>query len=209
MGIPPFALTSTGKISPVTMIASASEDVNPESSSGPLLYQFVLDPPSNGRKGIESPLADVDAGQLVEAFEILDDVVRVSGPSGRRPGRRLCGITWPGSPRPEGRHIYSSCKATGHLRPWRTRFHSCAWRPAPPACPPGCVNCRTPLCPRLKPCADSLTCRQKTANRAVERHSSGPTCGQSCRPWSGTSARIGLFGGQRILEGKTPVRNLC
>jgi hypothetical protein len=43
MGIPPFSMALAGKTGPVTMIPSPSGDVNRESSSGPFLYEFVLE----------------------------------------------------------------------------------------------------------------------------------------------------------------------
>jgi hypothetical protein len=76
MGLPPFSLALAGKTGPATMIASAVEDVNPE-SYGSLLYELVFDPPSQGRQWVERLSADVDAGQVMPAFEILDDVAGI------------------------------------------------------------------------------------------------------------------------------------
>jgi hypothetical protein len=58
------------------MITSAGRNVN-WGSYGPLLGEFLLDPPSHGDERVERSLADVDAGQLVETFEVFDDMMQV------------------------------------------------------------------------------------------------------------------------------------
>jgi hypothetical protein len=78
MGLPPFSLALAGKTGPMTMVPSVVEDVNPESWC-PLLRKLVLDPPSYRGERIERLSADVDAGQVMKTFEVLDDMMRVGG----------------------------------------------------------------------------------------------------------------------------------
>ena len=58
------------------MISFAAGDVNSE-SCGPLLGELLLDPPSHRRERVEGLPAGVDAGQVVEAFQIINDIVRI------------------------------------------------------------------------------------------------------------------------------------
>jgi len=60
------------------MIPCTDADVNCESCRC-LLYELVFDPPSYGHKWVKRLPADVDTGELVEAFQVLDDMMRVYG----------------------------------------------------------------------------------------------------------------------------------
>src|SRR4030042_4742821 len=76
IGLPPFSVASAGKTGPTTMIAFAGSNVNSESWAS-LLCELLLDPPSYSDERIERSPANVDAGQLVKTFQILDNIVRV------------------------------------------------------------------------------------------------------------------------------------
>jgi hypothetical protein len=78
MGLPPFVLALAGKTGPVAMITRVARNVNYE-SYGVLLLEFLFHPPPYSGERVERLLADMYAGQLVKAFEVVDHVAVVGG----------------------------------------------------------------------------------------------------------------------------------